>query len=92
MITSDYKNHTTPVNNSVLEITVNNMQGVSFFIDNGVSYKTAGNETSVSIFSSLVNDYSPNQALYLLAVAISGSPTVNFTYRYYQIPPTCSDT
>jgi len=80
---SDYKNKTTLVSNSVLEITANTISGVSLYINTGTSLNTATNETAVSIYSSLVNDFSPNQTLYLIAVGIGASPSLNFTYRYY---------
>ncbi len=63
------------------------MSGVAFYIDNGASANLATNETAVGTFSGTILNYSPNTTLYLIAVALDASPVLNFSYRYYAVPP-----
>lgn len=90
---SDYTNGAVPRNDTMLEVKVNKISGVQFYINNSTTGAVAAaNESSISTYSSTTLTLTPNMVYYLVVIAVDSVGTLNFTSRYYPTVPSCLDT
>ena len=68
----------------MIELKVNKISGVQFYINNGTAGPLkAGNESTISTYTSTTLNLSPNMTYYLVAIAVDSVGSLNFSYRYY---------
>jgi hypothetical protein len=77
----------------MLEIKVNKMSGVQFYVNSGkTTASKAANESMLSTYTSTSVSLNPNMTYYIVVVAVDAVGTLNFTYRYYPLVAKCLDT
>ncbi|CDW73743.1 UNKNOWN [Stylonychia lemnae] len=79
-------------NISYLNIMINSYKNTYIYLNNGTSPNNAANQTTVDQYTGSNFTVGANQIYYMVVVAYDDSPSINFTYRYYQFTPKANET